>query len=129
MSWINLSSQMEPEPEPELQPADFMEECTHTSACRMQWERINGKYDDKTFDATDVIAKLLGCGEDCEVFEEYECTKSYKFVHSLSGTMRPAKRVIAGDGIVGNCKCESCGGSIGIRDRYCKHCGTELTDG
>ena len=111
----------EPDYEPDMTPSDYYEDCDHACVCRMQWEREHGEFDDYMFAATDELARCLGCGEECDFFEGWALPKS------LSGTMRPAKRVIEGDGVVGRCTCSACHGSIGVHDKYCKHCGLELS--
>lgn len=108
---VNFSTMTEPDPEPEMQPVDVMEECAHAVACRMQWEREHGKFNDELFFANK-LAELLGCGEECGAFDTWH-TK--------------AERVIEGNGVVGRCTCSACLKSIGINDNYCKHCGSELS--
>lgn len=120
-TWTGLSAMTEPDPEPDMGPGDCYEECKHAEACRMQWERAHGEWDDEQFASIDRLAEALGCGEGCECWEDSCPTR-------FSGTMRPAKRVVTSDEDgVGSCHCGSCGGSIGIKDRYCKHCGSELS--
>lgn len=108
---VNFSTMTEPDPEPDIQPADVMEDCAHAVACRMQWEREHGKFNDELFFANK-LAELLGCGEECDAFETWY-TK--------------AERVIESNGVVGRCTCSACLKSIGINDNYCKHCGSELS--
>jgi hypothetical protein len=65
-----LSAATEPPCEPPLMPADVMEGCPHRWACRMQLERLDGRVvDDSGFGWMDDLARLLGCGEDCECLE------------------------------------------------------------
>lgn len=59
-----------PPDEPEPTPAECMELCTHYPACRAQYERHQGAFDDEQFASEDVLASLLGCGESCEWMED-----------------------------------------------------------
>ena len=64
------SAQLEPPPEQDPTPADWMDGCPHAAACRMQWERLEDReVDERDFDWMDDLARLLGCGEDCECAE------------------------------------------------------------
>ena len=69
MTFINFSTMTEPDPEPEMNAGDCFEDCAHAAACRMQWERAHGEFNDELFAATDELARLLGCGEECECME------------------------------------------------------------
>jgi hypothetical protein len=46
-----------------------MDGCPHAAACRMQWERLEGPFECDGFGWMDDLARLLGCGEDCECAE------------------------------------------------------------
>lgn len=63
------SAQLEPPPEPDPTPADWMDGCPHAAACRMQLERLEGPVNEDGFGWMDDLARLLGCGEDCECAE------------------------------------------------------------
>jgi hypothetical protein len=63
------SAQLEPPPETDPTPADWMDGCPHAAACRMQWERLEGPVNDEGLYWMDDLARLLGCGEDCECAE------------------------------------------------------------
>jgi hypothetical protein len=63
------SAQLEPPPEQDPTPADWMDGCPHAAACRMQWERLEGPVNDEGLYWMDDLARLLGCGEDCECAE------------------------------------------------------------
>lgn len=63
------SAQLEPPPEQDPTPADWMDGCPHMAACRMQWERFEGPFECDGFGWMDDLARLLGCGEDCECAE------------------------------------------------------------
>ena len=63
------SAQLEPPPEQDPTPADWMDGCPHAAACRMQLERLEGPVNEDGFAWMDDLARLLGCGEDCECAE------------------------------------------------------------
>ena len=63
------SAQLEPPPEQDPTPADWMDGCPHAAACRMQWERLEGPVNEDGFGWMDDLARLLGCGGDCECAE------------------------------------------------------------
>lgn len=63
------SAQLEPPPEQDPTPADWMDGCPHAAACRMQWERLEGPFECDGLGWMDDLARLLGCGEDCECAE------------------------------------------------------------
>ena len=46
-----------------------MDGCPHAAACRMQWERFERPFECDGFDWVDDLARLLGCGGDCECAE------------------------------------------------------------
>lgn len=56
----------------EEQPADWYEDCIHAQACRAQAIRC-GRWFETDEDAAywiDRLASLLGCGEDCEEYDD-----------------------------------------------------------
>jgi len=63
------SAQLEPPPETDPTPADWMDGCPHAAACRMQLERLEGPFECDGLGWMDDLARLLGCGEDCECAE------------------------------------------------------------
>ena len=67
-------------------PADWYEDCIHAQACRAQAVKCGRWYeqDDGRADACDVLARLLGCGEDCEEYDDGD-----RVPMRLSGIMRP----------------------------------------
>ena len=64
-----ITARTEPLDVPERTPCDWMDECAHSSAYRMQFERFEGAFDDERFGALDELARLLGCA-DCDEWEE-----------------------------------------------------------
>ena len=82
---MHLSSTEPGYVEPEYLPVDCMDDCMHAAACRMQWERAHGEWNDDRFGSADDLAKELGCGEECEAFED-----SYNVSTSKCGVMRDA---------------------------------------
>ena len=48
-------------------PLDCMERCVHKGACTRAYEMLMGKTD--YYGWTEKMARLLGCGEDCECAE------------------------------------------------------------
>ena len=63
------SAQLEPPPDADPTPADWMDGCPHAAACRMQLERLEGPFECDGLGWMDDLARLLGCGEDCECAE------------------------------------------------------------
>ena len=73
------SAQLEPPPEQDPTPADWMDGCPHAAACRMQLERLKGPFECDGLGWMDDLARLLGCrpenvygvgdGEGCECAE------------------------------------------------------------
>lgn len=54
----------------EWTPLDCYDACCHAPVCRMRHERHGGATYGRDAHDRDVLARLLGCGEDCECFEE-----------------------------------------------------------
>lgn len=56
----------------EEQPADWYEDCIHAQACRAQAVRCGRWFeqDEESAYWMDRLASLLGCGEDCEEYDE-----------------------------------------------------------
>ena len=63
------SAQLEPPSDADPTPTDWMEDCPHAAACRMQWERFEGPVNEDVLGWMDKLARILGCGEDCECVE------------------------------------------------------------
>ena len=68
----------------EEQPADWYEDCIHAGACLMQACRFDPQLVFVDDDAN-IIASTLGCGEDCEEYDE-----SSHIPMSKCGVMRDA---------------------------------------
>lgn len=70
---VSVSDRTEPLDETPT-PAEIMDRCIHSGACRMQWEMNNGPFVDGSqrcmaHDWMDRLARLLGCDEDCTEWE------------------------------------------------------------
>ena len=62
---------LQPPEEPGWGPADYYEGCAHALACRMQWERAHCEWYMGQFASLNLLAaEALGCGEDCDCYEE-----------------------------------------------------------
>lgn len=65
---VSVSDRTEPLDE-QPTPAEIMDRCIHSGACRMQWEMNNGPFELDGHDCMDRLARLLGCDEDCTEWE------------------------------------------------------------
>ena len=100
------------------EPKSMMLECKNYELCRSAWSKGSGVgWSDVD---SDELSDMLGCCS-CELYED-----GWAVPFEMSGVMRPATKILEGDGIVGSCKCSSCGRSVSMTGRYCKWCGVEL---
>lgn len=117
VTFVNFSTS-EPDAEPDMTATECMAECVNAEICKRAWSIGSKREFDDIF--LEDLAEAFGC-DDCDSYDD-----GWAVGKLMSGTMRPATRVISGDGTVGSCKCSACGRTISLTGRYCKWCGIEI---
>ena len=70
----------------EERPVDWYEDCIHARACLMQACRLDPRLE--IVDDARVIASALGCGEDCECYDEDDTADLRRVVKQLIETVK-----------------------------------------
>ena len=79
-------------------PTDCMEECVHAEACRAQLARLRGyDVDEDAAYWMDTLAIDLGCGEDCDCYDEDDTADLRRVVKQLIETVKVGESM---------CECE-----------------------
>lgn len=69
-------------------PKECFEECMHASACVTQFERLRGKLADGETYSVEHLIRDLGCGEDCDCYDEDDTADLRRVVRQLIETVK-----------------------------------------